>query len=461
MKTQNIYDNISVVTIYNRVNKTINSVKIDTRKIAMGDCYVGIKGEKTDGNLFYKDAFLKGADIAILDNYSISDVDMTYLKENDKSIVVVEDTIKALGELAKYKRSLFNSPVVAVTGSAGKTSTKDIIYSVLREKYNAHKTIGNQNNHLGLPLTVLALDDKTEVLVLEMGMNHLGEISYLTNIAKPDVAVITNVGTAHIGNLGSRENILKAKLEILEGLDSDGTLIINNDNDLLHEWYLENKDKYHILTIGINNPSDFLASDIKMDEDGSTFTCNGEAFVVPVGGEHFIYNALSAIAVASIFKVPYKSIKKGILNFELSSNRMNIINNDSSDITIIDDSYNANFDSMKYAIKYLSGLDGRRIAVLGTMKELGKYAESLHRKIGKIIVQEEIDILITVGDEAKYINDEAVNEGFNKENSYHFDSNEGAIKKIKEIISSDDRILIKASNSLKFKEIVDSLKGEI
>ena len=458
MNTQAIYENISVVTVYNRVNKVINGVKIDTRKINAGDCYVGIKGEKNDGNKFYMDAFLKGATIVILDDYTINKEDEKYLEENGKSIVVVEDSVKALGELAKYKRSLFKCPVVAVTGSAGKTSTKDIIYSVLKEKYNAHKTIGNQNNHLGLPLTVLALDESKEVLVLEMGMNHAGEISYLTSIARPDVAVITNVGTAHIGNLGCRENILKAKLEILEGLSPEGTLIINNDNDLLHEWYLDNKDKYHILTIGINNPSDFQASNIFLEEDGSTFTCNDFTYDVPVGGEHFIYNALEAIAVASIFDVDDKSIRKGILNFELSSNRMNIINEEARDITIIDDSYNANFDSMRYAIKYLSGLDGRLIAVLGSMKELGDYTEDLHRKLGKIIVDEEIDILITVGDEAKFINDKAEKLGFNKDCSYHFSLNSEAIDCLNNILEKDDKVLIKASNSLNFKEIVDAIK---
>ena len=458
MNTQAIYENISVVTVYNRVNKVINGVKIDTRKINAGDCYVGIKGEKNDGNKFYMEAFLKGATIVILDDYTINKEDEKYLEENGKSIVVVEDSVKALGELAKYKRSLFKCPVVAVTGSAGKTSTKDIIYSVLKEKYNAHKTIGNQNNHLGLPLTVLALDDDTEVLVLEMGMNHLGEISYLTSIAKPDVAVITNVGTAHIGNLGCRENILKAKLEILEGLKPGGTVIINNDNDLLHEWYLENKDKYKVITIGINNPSDYLATDIDCGEDGSTFKCQNIVYKVPVGGEQFIYNALVAIAVANIFAVETENVQKGILNFELSSNRMHIINNESTNITIIDDSYNANYDSMSYAIKYLSSLNGRLIAVLGTMNELGEYSQDLHRKLGKLVCEEKIDVLITVGNDAKYINEEAINEGFDARKSYHFDNNNDAINLLKEILKNGDDVLVKASNSLNFKDIVEAIK---
>ena len=458
MNSLAIYENLDIIKIYNKIDANINFVKTDTRKIGENDCYVGIKGNSNDGNLLYMEAFLKGASIVVLDKYEYKKEDEEYLRRNNKSIILVKDTIKALGDLAKYKRDTFTNPVIAITGSAGKTSTKDIVYSVLKEKYNAHKTIGNQNNHIGLPLTVLALDSKTEVLVLEMGMNHLGEIRYLTNIAKPDVAIITNVGTAHIGNLGSRENILKAKLEILEGLKPGGTVIINNDNDLLHEWYLENKDEYKVITIGINNPSDYLATDIDCGEDGSTFKCQNIVYKVPVGGEQFIYNVLVAIAVANIFAVETENVQKGILNFELSSNRMHIINNESTNITIIDDSYNANYDSMSYAIKYLSSLNGRLIAVLGTMNELGEYSQDLHRKLGKLVYEEKIDVLITVGNDAKYINEEAINEGFDARKSYHFDNNNDAINLLKEILENGDDVLVKASNSLNFKDIVEAIK---
>ena len=458
MNSLAIYENLDIIKIYNKIDANINFVKKKKKKIGENDCYVGIKGNSNDGNLLYMEAFLKGASIVVLDKYEYKKEDEEYLRRNNKSIILVKDTIKALGDLAKYKRDTFTNPVIAITGSAGKTSTKDIVYSVLKEKYNAHKTIGNQNNHIGLPLTVLALDSKTEVLVLEMGMNHLGEIRYLTNIAKPDVAIITNVGTAHIGNLGSRENILKAKLEILEGLKPGGTVIINNDNDLLHEWYLENKDEYKVITIGINNPSDYLATDIDCGEDGSTFKCQNIVYKVPVGGEQFIYNALVAIAVANIFAVETENVQKGILNFELSSNRMHIINNESTNITIIDDSYNANYDSMSYAIKYLSSLNGRLIAVLGTMNELGEYSQDLHRKLGKLVYEEKIDVLITVGNDAKYINEEAINEGFDARKSYHFDNNNDAINLLKEILENGDDVLVKASNSLNFKDIVEAIK---
>ena len=461
MSTKDIYENIEYLALYNALDTNINNVTIDTRKIKLNDCYIGIKGEKNDGNKFYMDAFNKGATIVILDNYEYNENDIKYLQKHNKMLIVVPDSIKALGSLAKFKRSKFKNPVIAITGSAGKTSTKDMVYSVLNKKYNAHKTIGNQNNHIGLPLSILSLDETNEILVLEMGMNHLKEISYLTDIARPDVAIITNVGTAHIGNLGNRSNILKAKLEILEGLNDSGNLIINNDNDLLHRWYLKYKDKYNynIITIGINNNSDFIATDIKMKDNSSIFYCKGEKFIVPIGGEHFIYNALVAIATSSIFNVSVNLIREGIKDFELSANRMSITNKD--DILIIDDSYNANYDSMSYAIKYLGNLDGRLIAVLGTMKELGDFSEELHRNLGKLIVTEEINVLITVGDYAKYINEEAINQGFNANNSYHFNNNKDAINLLKKIITANDKVLIKASNSLNFKEIVDAIKGEI
>ena len=215
----------------------------DTRTIKQGDLYVGIKGEKFDGNEYYKIAYENGAIATILDSKTLDEEEL----KKYSNVILVEDSIKALQDLAKHKREKYDIPVIAVTGSVGKTSTKDMIASVLSRKYNVLKTQGNNNNHIGLPLTILKLKDHN-ALVVEMGMNHLGEISVLTNIAKPTMCVITNVGTSHIGNLGSRENILKAKLEILEGLKEGGEVIINNDNDLLYNWAKENKDNYNVKT---------------------------------------------------------------------------------------------------------------------------------------------------------------------------------------------------------------------
>ena len=450
-----IYKTLKVKQIINEIDFKCTNFTNDTRNIKENSVYIGIKGNNVDGNTLYMDAFEKGAKLAILENVTIDDETVSYLKDNNKSIIIVDNTIEALGLIAKERRKEYKKPVIAITGSAGKTSTKDMIFSVLNEKYNVQKTIGNHNNHLGLPLTILDLKDESDMLVVEMGMNHFNEISYLTNIAKPSVAVITNVGTAHIGNLGSRENILKAKLEILEGLDKDGLLIINNDNDLLHEWYLNNIDNYNIKTFGMTNKSDYMATDIKTTEYKSSFKCNDIEYVIPVGGEVFIYNALAAIAVGTYYNVDTEKMKKGIKDFELSSNRMNIINN--NDITIIDDCYNANFDSLKYAIKYLGSIPTRRIAVIGTMLELGDYSEELHSNVGNIIVDENIDILITVGEYTNFINEKAESLGMSKDNSYHYDNNEDAIKKLKEILTKEDTVLIKASYSMNFKEIVDSL----
>lgn len=457
MKIIDVYDNIKYLKILNKIDGEIKNVSTDTRKIKEQDLYFGIKGENFDGNVFYKEAFSKGATVAVLDKVEITLELEEYLKENNKSIIVVEDTIKALGDLARFKRKLFQKPVVAITGSSGKTSTKDIIYSVLNEKYNAHKTIGNQNNHIGLPLTILSLDEKTEVLVLEMGMDHLGEISYLTNIAKPDVAIITNVGTSHIGNLGSRENILKAKLEILEGLNKNGTLIINNDNDLLHDWYQKHNAEYNVITIGFKTDAQYKATSIKMHDNESEFTCHNLKVHVPVGGEHFIYNSLVALAVGDLFEVSKESILKGIGNFELTQNRMDTIYDKENDITVIDDSYNSNPDSLKYGLKYLSSLPGRRIAVMGTMLCLGEFSESLHASIGDIIHEEGIDYIITVGEYTEFINKRAIELGLPKDHAFHYDDKKDAIKKINEMKQKGDKILVKASMLLQFKEIVQNI----
>lgn len=420
-------------------NTFLDSFSINSKEINKDDVFIGIKGETIDGSKFYMDALEKGAKGAIITKgFYTKTID-------DKFIIEVEDTTKALQQLATYKRSKLNIPVIGITGSVGKTSTKDMISSVIETKYSVCKTKGNLNNHLGVPLTILSLKNE-EVLVVEMGMNHLGEISSLSNIAKPTIGVITNVGTAHIGNLGSRENILKAKLEILDGIDN-GKLIINNDNDMLHNWYLNNKD--NVITIGINNDSDYKAENISYKES-TTFNYNDKEIVVNVGGEAFVYNALMGIAVGTLLNIDIDDIKRGISSLKLTNNRLEVIEKDG--YRIINDCYNANFDSMKEGIQNLSKYEGRKIAVLGDMLELGDYSEELHRNVGKVVNDNNIDILITVGEEAKYIDEESNIE------KYHFDNNEDAIKYIKSIINKGDNILIKASNGMKFIEIVNSLK---
>ena len=427
----------------------------DTRTIKEGDCYIGIKGETFDGNLFWEKALENGASTVIVQNVEIEDEKLK--KWADKNIIKVEDTLEALYSLAKYKRSLYNIPVIAITGSVGKTSTKDIVANVVSKKYKTLKTEGNNNNNIGLPLTILRLQDE-EVAVIEMGMNHFGEISLLTSIAKPTICIITNIGTSHIGNLGSRENILKAKLEILEGSKKEA-VIINNDNDLLHKWYEENKENYNIKTYGIKEQSDIMAKEIKLEENKSTFTCKinnvKEKINVPVGGEHFALNALCAITVGEVLKIEADKIKLGIESFELTKKRMDIVELKNG-IKIINDAYNASLESMTASLKVLSEFKERKIAVLGDMFELGDFSEELHKKVGKEVVKNNVDILIACGENARYIADVA-RESANKENVYYLRKTEEIKPLLEKIVKNNDVILFKASNGMKFYKVAEEV----
>ena len=439
----------------------LNSFSTDTRTIKENEIYLAIKGQNFDGNLFYEEALQKGCSGCILDKNA--KIDMEALNKYPHAfIILVNDSLKCLQEIAKYKRSLYNIPVIGITGSVGKTSTKDIIANVLSQKYKVLKTEGNLNNHIGLPLTILKLQDH-EALVVEMGMNNLGEISLLSKIAKPNVALITNIGTAHIGILGSRENILKAKLEILEGME-EGTLIINNDNDLLHEVKNKINPQIKVLTYSIKNESDYKATNISLNDKGSTFEIliNKEvhSFQVNVPGEAFVLNSLAALIVGLHFNISLECIKEGILNFTLSSKRMEI--EKIKNITLIKDFYNANLDSMKSAINYLGSLkETRKIAILGDMLELGSFSEELHREVGKCVYNNKIDLLITIGVEAKNIADECLKLGFNKNNILTYDSTRDAYPHIKNLFKEKDTILFKASNGMNFQEIYSLVKGDL
>jgi UDP-N-acetylmuramoyl-tripeptide--D-alanyl-D-alanine ligase len=431
----------------------------DTRKIQKGDIYVGLKGEKFNGNEYYKEALEKGAKVAVISGIEVTKEDLDQYK--DKTIIEVKDSLEAFGDIAAYKRNLYDIPVVQITGSVGKTSTRDIIANVVRTQYKTLQTEGNQNNAIGLPTTLLKLKDH-EAVVVESGMNHLGEICYLGKIAKPTVAVITNIGTAHIGFLGSRENILKAKLEILENLKPGGYIVINNDNDMLNKWAKEDT-KYKKYTFGIEEKSDVMAYNIKVSEDYSTYNVkinNKEYFVkVPVSGKHFVYNSLCAIAVGNLLNIAPENIIKGIETFTLTKNRMEV-NKIKDDVTVINDAYNASYDSMKAAIEYLQGLPGgRKIAVLGDMFELGKYSEEIHRKVGIEVFTHKIDMLVTVGNESKYIAEEVKYLGMPKENVTSFNTTEEATDYLNNILRKNDVVLLKAAHGMQFLKIFDGINN--
>ena len=435
----------------------------DTRIIKFGETYIGIKGENFDGNMLWKQAIDKGATTVIVQGVDFTKDELE--KFQSVNIIKVEDTIKAISDIAKYKRSLYrkNFPVVGVTGSVGKTSTKDIIANVVSQKYETLKTQGNKNNNIGLPFTIFNLENH-QAAVIEMGMDHFGEISDLTKIAKPTVSVITNIGTSHIGNLGSMQNILKAKLEILEGMDKK-VLVVNNDNELLHNLSLDSKN-VEIHTFGIENLSEVMGENIVLNEDNSEFICNlkGEKFKikVPVGGIHFVYNALCAVTVGNLLGLSIDEIITGIENFELTKKRMDITDLENG-VKIINDSYNANFESMQASLKYLSELkNDRKIAVLGDMFGLGEFSEELHKKVGKEVVKNNIDVLICCGDYMKYTIETAKECGFDENSIYYFKTKEEIERFIKKFWKSGDAILIKASNAMKFFEIAETIlrKGD-
>ena len=428
----------------------------DTRTIQKGDIYIGIKGAKFDGNQFWKEALDKGANCVMIQDVEISSEEKE--KYSNKTIIKVENTLEALYKIAQYKRSLYDIPVIAITGSVGKTSTKDLISSVVQTQYKTLKTEGNNNNNIGLPFTILRLKDH-EAMVIEMGMNHFGEISLLTNIAQPTISVITNIGTSHIGNLGSRENILKAKLEILEGM-KEPKIIINNDNDLLHKWYEENKNHLEIHTYGIENNSEFLAKDIRAQEDSSIFNVNindeNIEIKIPIGGKHFVYNALCAVVVGKLLGIDNNKIQKGISELELTKKRMEIRQLENGAI-LINDSYNASFESMKSSIEYLGNHTGKRkIAALGDMFELGEYSKELHKKVGMEVAKNHIDLLLCVGNDAKYIMEGA--KEINKNiNTQLLENNDKLLEKLRKELKDGDILLVKASNATKFYEICQKL----
>ena len=430
--------------------KEIQEFCKDTRTIKKGDTYIGIKGENFDGNTLWKKAFESGAEAVIIQGIDFS-------KENlnkNQNIIEVKDTIQALADIATYKRISMgkNFKMVGVTGSVGKTSTRDMVYSVVKQKYKTLKTEGNYNNEIGLPLTILRYQDE-EVMVLEMGMNHLNEMSRLSMIAHPDVSCITNVGTAHIGELGSRENILKAKLEITDGMKDQSTLIINNDNDMLQTVDLP---RLNVVRVGKNEGASIQASDIELFEDHSTFIVHyhdqSEKIWVPVQGEHNISNALIAIAVGLELDISLEYIKKGIQEFELTKNRIDILEKNHK--TIIDVKYNASVDSMKSSIDVLANYKKRKVAILAEMLELGSYSQQLHEEVGNYVATKEIDVLICIGKEAKYMYQKAKEK---MENVYYFTSNQEVIEQLDQFLKNDDVILVKGSHSMNLKEVVEKI----
>jgi len=435
----------------NYTNHSVNSISTDTRTIKDGDLFIPIKGDKFDGHNFIETAFKKGA------LCSLSEREI----KTDNIVIKVNDTKKALADLAMYYLSLFNIPVVAVTGSVGKTTTKDIIASVLSQKYNVVKTEGNFNNEIGLPLTIFNINKNTEVAVLEMGMNNFNEIHNLSRIAKPNIAVITNIGVSHIENLGSRDGILKAKCEIFDFMGDKDIKILNGDDDKLIT--LKNSLK-NVSFFGIENDKfEFYAKDVENDGIKGVkckIVCRDKEFDVNITlpGIHMVSNALASVAVGSYLNLNTNQIKKGIENFKPTKMRMNIIK--TKKYTIINDVYNANPVSVMSSIDVLSSAENRKVCILGDMFELGDFAYKLHRQVGEYAAKRNIDVIICIGELSKNMFDGANSNKKENQQVFYFKNQEEFIDIMNEILKDNDIILVKASRGMKFEITTEKLQGE-
>ncbi len=437
---------------YKEQNTQIRSVETDSRALKDGSLFIPLIGERFDAHDFL-DMALSGGAAGCLTMRAPERF------QPGKFYIQVEDTQKALGDLASYYRKKFPIPYVAITGSVGKTTTKEMVASVLGVKYKVLKTEGNFNNEIGLPLTLLRLDSSHEICVLEMGMNHFGEIEYLSRLVEPDVAIITNIGAAHIENLGSYENILKAKCEIFSHMKEGSLAVLNGDDNLLQS--LEGKlPNQRIHFYGTDHRFPYRASDIvSLGEKG--VRCMLEtpteavSVTIPALGNHMVYAALAATVVGDSYGLKADEIVEGIRRFVPTKMRMNVVN--LGDITILDDAYNANPQSMRAALEVLAQSDSPyKVAILGDMFELGALGATLHHGIGEYAGNLGIDALLAVGEISREIYQAAKNSPI--PDVFHFDTKEEAKTILPELIKPGATILVKASRGMEFEELVKELK---
>lgn len=429
-------------------------VVIDSRKAGENFIFVATKGERVDGHRFIPDVFAKGA------------LGVVCEKEPESlpgPCIVVEDSFEALKQIGEFYRQQLPVKVVGITGSVGKTSTKEFVAAVLSMKYKVHKTLGNYNNEVGVPLTVLSMPEDTEVAVLEMGINHFGEMHNLSRIARPDICIMTNIGQCHLEFLGSREGILKAKSEMFDFMKEDGSVCINGDDDMLAS-IKEVKGKKPV-TFGLSEQCRVYATDIKgkgLFGSEAVIHGNGESFAVqiPLPGEHMVYNALAAAAAGQLLGLTPEEIRDGIAAVESVSGRSHIVK--LPDKVLIDDCYNANPVSMEAAIDLLLQADGRRVAVMGDMFELGEQEKEMHARVGKYAVDKGVECIICTGKLARCIYEGARETAGERKDGpaaeiFYFEDRESLLEGINQILKPGDTILIKASHGMGFEKVVEQL----
>ncbi len=439
---------------------TFSGVSTDSRTVPEGALFIALKGNRYDGHHYAIEALRKRAGGVLIEEERAGD--LRWNGHPDRPVIAVKDTLRALGDIARYRRRQFGIPVIALTGSNGKTTTKEMIATCLETTFPVLKTKGNLNNLIGLPLTLLSLTEQERIAVLEMGMNVPGEIRRLTEIAEPDVGLITNIQKAHLEGLGSLERIQEEKGELFRRMRRDGSIIVNQDDPrvvALGEEFPGQK-----ITIGIDHPADVMAREIRLlGKEGTSFVLSleGEERVIVLSllGRQFVYHALSAIATASLFGIDQEKTLEALTQFRPYSMRMEILSFENG-ATLINDAYNANPASMEMALQTLSGVKGRgrAIAILGDMLELGEYTEEAHRQLGKRIAEGSIDFLLAMGEEAPIVVESAIREGMGHERARVVESPSEAASFARAIAGRGDWILVKGSRGMAMEKVVEALK---
>ncbi|CAH0347198.1 UDP-N-acetylmuramoyl-tripeptide--D-alanyl-D-alanine ligase [Bacillus sp. CECT 9360] len=437
-------------------NIDVRGVSIDSRNISAQNLFVPLNGEQVNGHQYVEKAMQQGASVSLWQE----DVPN---RPAGVPLIIVKDTLQALQNLAAEYRQQLTIKVVGITGSNGKTTVKDMTAALLGTTYKVHKTSGNYNNHIGLPLTILSMKEDTEVAVLEMGMSSRGEIEFLSKLARPDVAIITNIGEAHLLDLGSREEIAGAKLEIISGLRSNGTLIFHGDEPLLKSRLEGDQFNRRLLSFGRSDMNDLYPLTIQQGQDHTSFTLKSSEteYTIPVLGTHNVLNALSAILAAKELGVEEEFIRKGLSSFQLTNMRMEMVEGSRGE-KIINDAYNASPTSMKAAIELIEGITGydKKYLVLGDMLELGPREKAFHEDIGELINPDKINKVFTFGDLGAAIAAGA-SKKFSSENILVFQDKTELIEELKKYTKSNDLILVKASRGMKLEEVVHALQKEI
>lgn len=432
---------------------TVRGVSTDSRTVKKGDLFIAIKGENFDGHGFLNQVARKSAAGLVVSKDAV-------IRNKDIPVIRVEDTVKALGHIARFYRDRFKIPVIAITGSTGKTTTKEMIAAVLGMQYRVLKNIATQNNHIGVPMTLLKLNPSHQAVVVELGTNHFGEIKWLTYIANPTVAVLTNVGESHLEFLKDEEGVFKEKSDLVKHMSAKGSVIINGDDP-----YLRRMDSKHLkrrlITFGINSDCDCRATDVSMSQDSQLEFKAGKKqdFLLHTPGVHNVYNALAAISCGRFLKVSYPKMKRALERFKFPQGRLSVLQTQWH--TIIDDTYNANPISFRSAVDTLVNFHtpGRKILICGDMFELGKESEQFHRQLGELVSKAPIDLLMTIGKLSQFISTTA-RAGNQYLESYHFASVDSAYKRLRTYLRKDDVLLVKGSRGMRMERIIELIKRE-